>query len=74
MLERPENVKLFTKAKVIVGCSSENADKVYFNADDAIENIGQHEYMTFFDANGNKIDEVKVEHWKDDEYRVSLKF
>jgi hypothetical protein len=74
MLERPENVKLFESARVIVGCSSENADKVYFNADDAIENIGQHEYVAFFNGSGDKIGEVKVEHWQDDEYRVALEY
>lgn len=74
MLEHPEDVDLFQKAHVIVGCDTENAQKVYFNAESAIENIGNHEYVAFFDAQGEKIGEVQVQHWLDHEYRVETKF
>lgn len=49
-----------TKAHVIVGCTSESASKVYFNANDAIKEAEQHQYLAFFDAAGDKMSEVKV--------------
>ena len=70
MLKHAEDVELFQKAKYFVGCSSEDADRIYFKAEDAIENLGDHEYVAGFDANGTKLGEVKIEHWQDSQYRV----
>lgn len=62
MLQRPEDVELFQKAHLFVGCSTESAQKVYFKAEDAIEYLCNHSYISFFDTEGNKIGEVQVQH------------
>ena len=74
MLHRPEDVPLFQAAHLIVGCSTESANKVYFTAEKAIDNLGDHDYMAFFDVNGDKIGEVQVQHWMDQEYRVATNY
>lgn len=74
MLKRPEDVALFQEAHLLVGCSTESAQKVYFKAEEAIEKLGDHDYMAFFDSNGDKIGEVQIKHWMDQEYRVATNY
>jgi len=74
LLQHPDEIAFFNAAHVIVGCSTESADRVYFSSENAIKHLGDHHYMAFFDVDGKKIGEVQVEDCDDGEYRVRVDF
>lgn len=60
MRVQPINHLPLFKATYIVGCDTEDAKKIWIDAENAIAEFGDYNYIAFFDASGDKMGEVKI--------------
>ncbi len=61
MRHRPEEYPLMSAAHVIAGCDTETAQHLYFSKETALAGLPRHDLAAFFDAEGNKIGEVRID-------------
>lgn len=61
MRHNPAEFVLMEAAHVIAGCDTESVNRLFFSKESALPLVGDFSYVAFFDKDGNKLDEVRVD-------------